>query len=53
MTAFEKLSQMRRDPEAFRKELSQPPLCEQITETDRAILHDRLSRAIKALSPQG
>ncbi|WP_417743198.1 hypothetical protein [Salipiger sp.] len=53
MTAFEKLALLRRELEEFRRELSQPALAEQITEADHAILHDRVSRAIKALSPQG
>ncbi|EEX11645.1 hypothetical protein CSE45_4823 [Citreicella sp. SE45] len=53
MNAFEKLAQMRRDLEEIRRELTQPNPSEQITEADRAILHDRVSRAIKALSPHG
>ncbi|WP_425072993.1 hypothetical protein [Sagittula sp. S175] len=53
MTDFEKLARLRRDLEEMRQDLSQRIADGDAGQGDLMILHDRVSRAIKALSPQG
>ncbi|MEC9104915.1 hypothetical protein [Donghicola tyrosinivorans] len=53
MTYYEKLSHMRRDLEAIRAEVCQRISTDPTDKADLSILHERISRAIKALSGQG
>lgn len=51
MTDYEKVARFRQDLEAMRNDLSQRIETEKAGKADLIILHDRVSRAIKALSP--
>ncbi|WP_193989105.1 hypothetical protein [Alloyangia pacifica] len=53
MSDFEKLGRVRRDLEEIRNNLSQRILEQAPGKADLVILHDRVCRAIKALSAQG
>ncbi|MGR3366537.1 MAG: hypothetical protein ACU0CC_07640 [Sagittula sp.] len=52
MSDYEKLSRVRRDLEEIRSDLSQRIAKDGPGQSDLLILHERVSRAIKALSPQ-
>ncbi|WP_300581463.1 hypothetical protein [Marivita sp.] len=53
MSDYEKLTRLRRELEAMRQDLSQRIAQGAPGKPDLVILHERVSRAIKALSPQG
>ncbi|WP_165352890.1 hypothetical protein [Loktanella sp. IMCC34160] len=53
MSDYEKLSRLRRELEDIRKDLSQRMATDAEAKADLMILHERVSRAIRALSPQG
>ncbi|WP_164933057.1 hypothetical protein [Tropicibacter alexandrii] len=53
MTDYEKLGRLRRDLEEMRQDLAQRIAGDAPNKADLKILHERISRAIKALSPQG
>ncbi|WP_167733399.1 MULTISPECIES: hypothetical protein [Thioclava] len=53
MTHFEKLSRVRQDLEDIRKEIVAKIARDEGKSPDHVLLHDRVSRAIKALSGQG
>lgn len=52
MSDYEKLGRLRRDLEEFRAELSQRIAEDAPGKPDLMVLHERVSRAIKALSGQ-
>lgn len=53
MRDYEKIGHLRRELEDIRKDLSQRIDRDMIDNGDLKILHERVSRAIKALSAQG
>ncbi|NIY73144.1 hypothetical protein HCZ30_11965 [Marivivens donghaensis] len=53
MSDYEKLSRLRHALEDMRRDLSQRLMGEDAGKPDLEILHERISRAIKALSPDG
>lgn len=53
MSDYEKLGRLRRELEEMRRDLSARITQDAPDKTDLIVLHERISRAIKALSPQG
>ena len=53
MTDYEKLARLRRSLEEMRQDLARRIGRDAANTADLIILHERVSRAIKALSPQG